>query len=157
MTFNKKKDIFESLKVKLEDKIMALTEEALSQKDAATNEESKAENKYDTRGLEASYIAQAHAERIAEMKESLYFVKKTDISEFKNKIKVGDLVFLIDLETNKELYFFILAIGGLEVKFQGIKIRSLSPSSPLGKKIIGLGLEDELMLNKKEYSIESAY
>ena len=36
--------------------------------DAATNTESKPENKYDTRALEASYLAGAQQERLNEMK-----------------------------------------------------------------------------------------
>ena len=160
MTFDKK-ELIKLFQNNLNDKIKALTEEALAQRDAATNEESKAENKYDTRGLEASYIAQAYASRIKEMQEGLYFLNKTLVSPYNNKIKVGDVVEICNVEKNidkvKLQYFFILPTGGIELIYNGAKIRSLSVTSPLGKKLLGLINGDELRLNKKTLEITKVY
>jgi len=156
MTFDKK-DILEKVKSELALKIKGLTEEALSLKDAATNEESKAENKYDTRGLEASYIAQAHAKRIEKMKESLYFINKTQTKPYKDKIKVGDLIVLLDTSNEVESFFFLLSEGGIKIEYKSKSITSLSITSPLGSKLLGSSLDDEIHLNKKTYDISEVY
>ena len=49
--------------------------------EAATNEESKAENKYDTRGLEASYMAQAQSLRVSELKKDHYNLLRMALPE----------------------------------------------------------------------------
>ena len=156
MTFNKS-EIFEAFKKVLIDKIEVSTEEALAQRDAATNEESKAENKYDTRGLEASYIAQAHAERIQEMKEGLYKLIKTQIKNFEETIQVGDLIEVFETNTEQTHYFILLPVGGLEVTIDKVKIRSLSPISPLGRKLLNLHEGDDFELNKKAYDVVKAF
>jgi transcription elongation GreA/GreB family factor len=155
MMFDKKK-VFEAFEMALTEKISNLVEEALAQKEAATNEESKAENKYDTRGLEASYIAQAHAKRIQEMKEALFQLKKTPRDPFNNKIKVGDLIEVLESDTKKEQIFFMLPTGGIEITLERKKIRSLSAASPLGGKLLGASIGDEVSLNKKNYEIINA-
>ncbi len=152
-----KKEILKKIKNTLVGKIKQLTDEALSLKDAATNEESKAENKYDTRGLEASYIAQAHAKRIEKMKESLYFIDKTQINPFKNKIKVGDLIVLLDTSNEVKSLFFLLSEGGIKVEYKSKPITSLSITSPLGSKLLGASLDDEVSINKKTYEILGVY
>ena len=160
MTFDKKA-VLSLFQKTLSDKIKALSEEALSQKDAATNEESKAENKYDTRGLEASYIAQAYATRIKEMQEGLYFLNKTEVSPFNKKIKVGDIVEIFDIEKNTakdgNQYFVILPTGGIEIVYNGVQVRSLSLTSPLGSKLLGLEDGVDLKLNKKTLEITKVY
>ncbi|MGO2356525.1 MAG: hypothetical protein ACTH58_17545 [Marinomonas foliarum] len=64
--------------------------------DAETNEESVAENKYDTFGLEASYLAHGQSKRVLECeKDWLFFNKKTfDIFNENDAIELWCLVAL---------------------------------------------------------------
>jgi hypothetical protein len=48
---------------------------ASAARDEATHEQSKAENKYDTRGLEASYLARGQARQVAELEASIQQVR----------------------------------------------------------------------------------
>ena len=59
--------ILESLAVELETAVR----EAKAASDAATDPDSRAENKYDTRALESSYLARGQARRVTELQESL--------------------------------------------------------------------------------------
>lgn len=62
---------------------------ALATYEAATGEESKAENEYDTRGLEASYLAGAQAKRVGEIEELLTIYKFVELKKFTAKDVIG--------------------------------------------------------------------
>jgi len=123
------KMIVDELQVKLEAVLM----EVKSAKEAATHEESKPENKYDTRGLEATYIAQAQAGRAGKMKEDLYNLSKVNLKAKTDQVGVGSLVKVLYQEQDAEKTFFILPSGGTSVIFEGVEIKSISVTSPIGK------------------------
>ena len=63
--------IIETLQAELETYIRA----AKFSHAEATAEENRAENKYDTRGLEASYLAAGQANKVAEIEQSLEAIR----------------------------------------------------------------------------------
>lgn len=129
----------------------ALAKSALEAKDAATNEESKAENKYDTRGLEASYLAGAQAERSEKLKESLFYLQKITDEDLVNKNKEVKLLSIVKLadEDNSERYLFITpAQGGIKVKMNQTDIQTITLSSPIGKLLLSKKLGDEVSLKQ---------
>jgi hypothetical protein len=60
----------------------------------ATHEQSRAENKYDTRGLEASYLARGQSKQAAEMQNAIAAFEKLEAREFgaSEPIDVGAFV-----------------------------------------------------------------
>ena len=66
----------------LEHDLIALKEAARATYEAATHEESKPENEYDTRGLEASYLAGAQAKRAGEIDEVLSLFRHLEFKSF---------------------------------------------------------------------------
>ena len=127
----------------------------------ATNAESKAENKYDTRGLEASYLAGAQAKMAAECAENIAFYKTLKLKDFTNKSKIA-LTALVEIEANegKRIFYFLGPKGGgAEIEQDGVKILVVTPSSPLGGKLIGREVGDCLTMSIgdtiKEYEIIS--
>ena len=64
-----KAKLVETILKSLEKDLEVLREAEKSTREAATHEESKPENEYDTRGLEASYLAGAQSKRIIETEE----------------------------------------------------------------------------------------
>ncbi|MGO3738407.1 MAG: GreA/GreB family elongation factor [Marinomonas foliarum] len=129
--------------------------------DAATNEESVAENKYDTFGLEASYLAHGQSKRVLECeKDWLFFNKKTfDIFNENDAIELWCLVALkiIDAVNEVEKYFIISpCAGGLTVEINGKSIYLVTISSPVGKALLGkmVGEEVELLQNGKQTAYE---
>ena len=48
----------------------------------ATHEQSRAENKYDTRGLEASYLARGQSKQAAEIQNAIAAFEKLDVRKF---------------------------------------------------------------------------
>lgn len=127
----------------------------------ATNGESKAENKYDTRGLEASYLAGAQAKMASESMQNLACYKNMEIKEFTNDAKIS-LTALIELESEdvtSGFYFLGPKSGGMEINYEGIKVLLITPSSPMGGRLIGREVGDFIEMSsgkiKKEYTIMS--
>ncbi|NUN05157.1 MAG: hypothetical protein HUU57_05290 [Bdellovibrio sp.] len=129
-----KKKLIETIRAQLLKDLAALKEAALATYEAATHEESKPENEYDTRGLEASYLAGAQAKRISEIEELLVIYKHLDVKNFGPNDKVNATA-LVEVEFNgKHSFFFIMAKGGgLSVPFDGKTIQVITPNSPLGE------------------------
>lgn len=127
--------------------------------DTATNEESEAENKYDTLGLEASYLAQGQSKRVTECEADLNTFKKFSINDAdcQNSIGIGSVIYMRD-EFDKELIIFLgPASGGLNIQLDDTSITLITPSSPLGKILVGHSVDDEIELKpghtNKHYTI----
>src|SRR5438874_4314393 len=109
------KKIVESLKGSLE----LLEKAARAAHAEATHESSKAENKYDTRGLEAAYLAGGQARQARELVNSIAAYEKLAIRAFSGDDPI-DLAALVELEAdgNVSTYFIGPRNGGLEVRHQ---------------------------------------
>ncbi len=129
----------------------------------ATDKENIAENKYDTLGLEAAYLAQGQAKRASECGAELQAVQNLPVVELSSTdaIVVGTLVSIID-QHEQQLSLFLAPVGGgLKFVFQGKNIVVITQSSPLGKNLVGRFVDDEFELatgpNKKIYRISDIY
>lgn len=141
----KKSDIKALLLEALTKDFEALVATAHEAKDAATNPESKAENKYDTRGLEASYLAGAQAKRADELRTVIDKLKKIEINdnETKRPIELTSLVEVRDHEDKQKIFFVLPYAGGTKLKYKNIEIIVISALSPVGRTILGLDEGDE--------------
>ena len=122
----------------------------------ATGEESKSENKYDTRGLEASYLAGAQAKMAAEAMENVACYKSLEVKDFSENSKIA-LTALVQLESengDKSFYFLGPKGGGVEVELDGKKILLITPPSPLGRKIMGKEVGDFIEIFKGKVKTE---
>jgi transcription elongation GreA/GreB family factor len=128
--------------------------------EAATHEESKPENEYDTRGLEASYLAGAQSKRVAEIEELIYTYKNTPLKKFIPTDVIATSA-LVKLECNgKKTFIFLMPKGsGLMMPFENQMIQLIAPSSPLGEALLGLRVGDVAVVEKgttiKEYEVLS--
>ena len=98
----------------LNNNLEILVNSALEAKEFSTNEESKAENKYDTRGLEASYLASGQAQRAQKLKEQIYILEQVTFSDGMEckKVGVGSLVKILVNDQDERL-LFVLPSGGV--------------------------------------------
>ncbi len=133
---------------------------AQSTYEAATGEESRPENEYDTRALEASYLAGAQAKRVSDLDEQLAMCKNLNLRSFDAKSPIASTAFLeLELDGHKSHVFLLPKIGGLFVTYQGVQIQVITPVSPLGEALIGLKQGDaavvEVGSGTKEYEIIS--
>ncbi len=117
---------------------------AKSNRDFATDQEFKAESKYDTRALEASYLASAEAKRVEELKLDIQMLEEVDTgaSLRLGEISMGALVELLH-QNQKRFYFLIPTSGGTLLKFKDEAVLVVSVFSPIGHALLGLKKGEE--------------
>lgn len=139
------------MKQNLISKIIATLEEELSALKvatretylAATHEESKPENEYDTRGLEASYLAGAQSKRILELEERIFVFKNLEVKTFtKNQPISATALVKVRLNGKSSLVFIVPKGGGIIIHMDGQVVQTVTPSSPLGEALLGLKAHD---------------
>lgn len=146
--------LFQALTAELTKNLELALKAAQATYDIAIHEDNKAENKYDTRGLEASYLAGAQAERVRDLKETLGLISTLKIKDFSQSDKIAQTA-LIKFELNqKESWVLLLPKGGGQsFIFNGTSVKVITPESPLGQLLVGKSVEDSVNLNGKEYLI----
>ncbi|MEI8341206.1 MAG: transcription elongation factor GreAB, partial [Verrucomicrobiota bacterium] len=77
-----KETLIKKIVLRLIAELEGATRAARMAHDEATHEQSKAENKYDTRGLEASYLAHGQARQMMEMEAAISTFKNMDSRKF---------------------------------------------------------------------------
>ena len=114
----------------------------------ATHEQSKAENKYDTRGLEASYLARGQSKQAAEIEKSLDQLEKLALRKFFDQDPI-DLSALVAVKSKSEVAYYFVApcAGGTEVRHEKLDICIITPQSPLGQQLIGKRVGDKIQLH----------
>ncbi|AZF04492.1 GreA/GreB family elongation factor [Pseudomonas sp. R5-89-07] len=114
--------------------------------ETATHEENIAENKYDTLGLEASYLAAGQAKRVEEIKQSLALCQNLQLRAYDDQrgIEVGTLLGLEDENGRQQWLFLAPDAAGLKVEVVGQPVTVITPRSPLGKGLLGKRVEDEV-------------
>jgi len=133
-----KKALISQILATLSEELRLLVEAAKSAHVAATGEESKAEDQYDTRGLEASYLAGAQAKRAADIEKILTAYKFFNPTNYTKHDAVG-LGALVELESiaRKSIYFLVTQGGGISVSINGQAIQVITTQSPLGDALLG--------------------
>jgi transcription elongation GreA/GreB family factor len=122
----------------LRESLAILDKAARASRDEATHESSKAESKYDTRGLEAAYLADGQARQAKETMASVNLYESLTTRDFAPDEPV-DLTALVELDADgtRSLYFIGPKNGGLEIKHQRKEITVITPTSPLGRSLMG--------------------
>lgn len=114
--------------------------------EAATHSESKAENKYDTRGLEAAYLADGQRRRVHEIEVALSGFRNLPIRAHVNEaITLGALIEL-DGDNGCRWVFLGPDAAGLQILIEDASVLLISPRSPLGHALLGLFEGDEVKI-----------
>lgn len=107
--------------------------------EASIHEENIPENKYDTLGLEASYVAQGQANRGQEIRQALQEYRLLTLQPFDDDspIRLTALVTLSAEDGATRSVFIGPREGGLKVRGQRDEVMVITPASPLGRSLIG--------------------
>jgi transcription elongation GreA/GreB family factor len=134
----KKTQLIKQIVAQLSETVDVLQKAARASHAEATHESSKAENKYDTRGLEAAYLAGGQARQAKEILESIKVYESLAAREFAPGEPI-DLTALVELEIDgtASMYFIGPRNGGLEITFGRKEVTVISPQSPLGQNLMG--------------------
>ena len=116
----------------------------------ASDEQSKAEDQYDTRGIETAYLASSKARLATETEAALAAYQALTLQKFAPADPI-DLTALVELESHgaRDLYFIGPNRGGLEIKHDGTEVLVIAPESPLGQQLIGKQAGDQVKLQTR--------
>lgn len=116
--------------------------------EAATDKANIAENKYDTLGLEASYLAAGQARRLAEINQALSALQQLPIGDFdpRRGIQLGALILLADATDQQRWLLLAADAAGLKVMDGEREIMLITPHSPIGQRLLGQAPGDEFEL-----------
>ena len=132
----------------LEQDLDVLTRAAQTAYEAATAEENIAENKYDTLGLEASYLATGQARRSAEIRKALLTYQQLLLRDYDpaRGVQVSNLVTLEDEDGGQRRLFLGPEAAGLKIGEGDGLVTVITPRSPLGQQLVGKKVDDEVNL-----------
>ena len=123
--------------------------------EAATAKENVAENKYDTLGLEASYLATGQARRTAEIRQALLTYQQLLLRDYDptRGVQVSNLVTLEDEDGAQRLLFLGPEAAGLKIGEGAELVTVITPRSPLGQLLVGKKIDDEVSLGTQVFFV----
>jgi hypothetical protein len=105
--------------------------------DGATHAEARAETKWDTCGLEQSYLARGHAKQFEQLAMQVEELRAFIPPVFSGKpIGVGALV-ETEMDGEALLFFLLNCGGGIELEVDGREVTVITPESPVGTALSG--------------------
>jgi hypothetical protein len=133
---------------KLSAELAALEGAARSSLEGAVHDDAVAQGKYDTYGLEASYLAGAQAGRVKELRAGIGALRAMPLDSFGPEDPIRPSA-LVELEVGDETKHVLLALagGGVTVEVSDRSVQVVTPQSPLGSKILGRSVDDEFQLD----------
>lgn len=154
-----KKIILEKLIENLQRELIEVESAAKSSRDLATQDDLKSEGKYDTRAIEASYLAGAQSKRVEEIKTDIQMLEDIEIKDSK-KLQMGSLA-LIEHNRTERYYFLTSTSGGTILSIEGQIVMVISVFSPIGNEALGLvegeSFEVETPKELREYKVLKVY
>ena len=142
-----KRTLIEKIIAQLAEEVESYARSARASQAEATDEQSKAENKYDTRGLEASYLAHGQSRHAAELEEAIAQYHALPLRDFGAKDAI-DLSALVELDRDGERtrYFIGPRAGGMEIGHGGKAVLVITPQSPMGRQLMGARTGERLKI-----------
>ena len=133
-----KRVLIQKIVAKLNSELKVYFRAAQASRAEATHEQSKADNKYDTRGLEASYLARGQSKQLAELEAAIAEFEKLGVKKFSATDAIG-VGALVELEQGggRDFYFLGPRAGGTEIEHDRKEILVITPQSPLGEQLAG--------------------
>jgi transcription elongation GreA/GreB family factor len=135
----------EAILERLKADLALVTRAAHLARDEATSEESKAEGKYDTRAQEAAYLAEGQAKQAADLLETIALYQNLPVNAVTDAVAIGAV---ITLQGAGQAGTYLLGprAGGIEVDVDDTTIVVVTPSSPLGRQLLGRRKGEAVML-----------
>lgn len=143
MAESRKQQVIQAIQQHLLQELEGLLKAAQAAHEAATSEESRAENQYDTRATEAAYLARAQATRVEEIKRLLTLYRFLPIRTYGKEDFIVPAA-LVDLEMNGIVasYFIAPQGGGLVMRLGDRPVQVITPQSPIGEVLMGRRVGD---------------
>ena len=133
---------------RLAEDLLQAEQAARAAHDTATHEENIAENKYDTLGLEAAYLATGQARRAEAIRQAMAHWRQFRPGSYDacKGIQLGALVCLVDAD-DKQHHLFLGPDGGSMKLHSGVElVQVISSDAPLARAMLGKCEGDEVSI-----------
>jgi transcription elongation GreA/GreB family factor len=143
-----KEDLLPKIITALTADLRILTEASRTAHAAATHSECLPDNKYDTTGLEASYVAQGQANRAQEIRQALESYRRLTLRSFDDETLIR-LTAYVTIEADDgscRKVFLGPDAGGLKLADGDAECLVITPESPLGRALLGKVCGDEIQI-----------
>lgn len=116
--------------------------------ETATHEENIAENKYDTLGLEAAYLATGQSRRAEAIREAMAAWRQFRPRPYDagKGIQLGALVCLVDADDQQQQLFLGPAGGSMKLESGAQPVQVITSEAPLGRALLGKCEGDEVSI-----------
>lgn len=133
-----KRELFRRLAEALAAGVEELERSAKASHAEATHEQNKSESKYDTRAIEASYLAEGQSRHALELIEAMERLAGFEPRDFGGD-EAADLGALVELGSAEGRAFYLIAPsgGGTELEWEKGTVFVLTPSAPLALQMVG--------------------
>ena len=123
--------------------------------ETATHEENIAENKYDTLGLEAAYLALGQARRVEQIAAALHAWQQLPPVELAPDaaIRLGALVLLEEAGGRRQQVLLGPDAAGLRLAHADGEITLVTAQAPLGRQLLGLECGEQLQVGAHHWTI----
>jgi hypothetical protein len=125
------------IRTELEAQLAVMKAAAAEAKENATGDETRSDGKYDTRAIEAGYLAGAQAEQAAKLAEAVRLFNAFDPPIYDEAEAIGPGA-LVETEHGGEIIYYLLAPagGGHTVEYDGFDCTVLSPEARLYQELL---------------------
>lgn len=109
----------------------------------ATGDQVKQESKYDTRGLEESYLAHGLANSVMEYEKAISDLNQCRLAPVSETVRLGSFV---TCRRDDELVYFLISAsgGGIEAQVGDGEVTLITTESPLAGKLMGQSVNDRI-------------
>lgn len=130
--------------------------------EGATHEEARSEGDKDMRATEQSYIARGQAMRAEELADTLGRLEQFQAPDYSGERPIGAGALIeVDVEGETKWLYLMPVAGGTELSVDGTTVMVITPSSPVGRHIVGKLAGDAFELAQagrtREWVIERAH
>lgn len=142
-----KKAVIDAVLAELINQLELATGASREAAEYATHEESRADSKWDTQGLEASYLAAGQAAQVLEIRKSiqLWSSHLDGAPLLSRRIEAGAL-FELQFSGSGQWFFLSTTAGGLSVQVQGTQVMVITAQSPIARQLVGRAVGESARL-----------
>ena len=141
-------EVLQAIVERLREELAVATAQVHIARDEATSEQSKAENKYDTRATEASYLAGAQNRRQIELQKNLSLFERLITAEPVLREAIDGPCLVAVRDEGGDVAWLLLgpAAGGTRVEVRGTPVVVITPQAPQGRALLGALVDDEVLV-----------
>jgi len=138
-----KQKLLEQVIQEMKSDLLGLKKAAAETRALSSGDEMKQEGKYDTRSIEASYLAEAQSGQAQVIEDGIYKLRNLRLENEPDTIILGSIA-ILSTDGADHQFFILPAGGGILLEYDYLPLTVITPESPIGEKIITKGIADQI-------------